>query len=407
MNEIFKNKIKLNNVPWRNRIDLKNIIKIIGKKNIKLVGGVVRDAVKGDKIKDIDLTTSIVPSKIKNLFSDKDYKIIDFAEDHGVLLVVSKKYEYQVTTLRQDINSDGRYAKVKFTTNFLEDSNRRDFTINALYSDFEGNVYDPQGGLLDLDQAKIRFIGDPSVRIKEDYLRILRYFRFLSYYTHDLKQIDQPSMRACIDNAENIKKISRERISNEFLKLIEGKNCVLSLNIMKENNILNLISNDLNNVSKESLMKLETLPKNKNIRLAFLIIGSKIDYLKVSADLKLSNKVKKLLKILISNQSLVFTKKNIGRHLYFFGRFNVKYIYIINSVFSGKKLNESIIKIIDLWKSPIFPLTGSDVIQYGIKEGKRVGDILNAVKIWWIEKNFKNNREDCLKKMKKILIIKN
>ncbi len=406
MNDTFKKVEKLDNPPWSKKEDLNKLINILGKDNIKLVGGVVRDAIRGDKIKDIDLTTSILPEKVKVTLAREGYKIIDFAESHGTILAISKTNEYQITTLRQDIKTDGRYAKVKFTSSFIEDASRRDFTINALYSDFDGNIFDPKGGLKDLSLSKARFIGDPYKRIKEDYLRVLRYFRFLAYYTSNIKDVDLPSMNACIQSIENIKNISKERLSNEFLKLLEGKNLVLSLKVMKDNNILNYIIAGLDKITKKSILKINKLPNNNIIRLAYLIISSDLNYLNVVSDLRLSNKIKNELRVITSNKIKNFNEKNIKKNIYYMGRVNAKNNYIISSNCNGIKIDAKIIEILELWELPFFPLKGQDIIKLGIKESKKVGDILNTLETWWVEKDFKNNKYDCLNKIKELLLDK-
>jgi len=173
-------------------------------------------------INDIDIATSLTPIELTNIFTKKNVYFIETGIAHGTITVVINEIKFEITTLRKDVSTDGRHANVEFISDWEMDAKRRDFTINAIYSDLKGEIYDPLGGLTDLKNGIVKFIGDPNERIKEDYLRILRYFRFYTQYSkhkHDIVTI-----KAIKKNLDGIRKISKERILDEFSKILNLKN---------------------------------------------------------------------------------------------------------------------------------------------------------------------------------------
>ena len=156
----------------------------IGKESkVRFVGGCVRKAICGENIDDIDLATSLEPDEVKKKLNKEYIKVIDTGISHGTVTAILNKKKFEITTLRKDVSTDGRHANVEFTLNWEQDASRRDFTINAIYADIDGRIFDPQNGISDLQKGEVKFIGSPSERIQEDYLRILRYFRFFTQYS--------------------------------------------------------------------------------------------------------------------------------------------------------------------------------------------------------------------------------
>ncbi len=226
----FLSKIKNFIFPFYKHKDLKLIFKKLHedtphkKINTKFVGGCVRKYLLGEEIDDIDLATTLTTDEVKKRFIDTKFKIIDTGLKHGTVTLVTQKFKLEITTLRKDVETDGRHATIEYTDDWVKDSERRDFTINAIYLDIFGKIYDPQSGVLDLKNKKIKFIGDPHKRIEEDYLRIIRFIRFSIQYQNE---IDKPTLDAIKLNLDGIKKISKERILIELMKIFKLKNFYL------------------------------------------------------------------------------------------------------------------------------------------------------------------------------------
>ena len=212
----------------------------VGKENrVRFVGGCVRKAICGENIDDIDLATSLKPEEVKKKLNEEDIKVIDTGITHGTVTAILNKKKFEITTLREDISTDGRHANVEFTLNWELDASRRDFTINAIYADVEGRIFDPLKGLTDLENRKVKFIGDPEIRIQEDYLRILRYFRFFTQYSK--VDYDQEVIRSIKKYINGLNKVSNERIFDELKKILALKNVSsLFLNTTSKEIILNI-----------------------------------------------------------------------------------------------------------------------------------------------------------------------
>ena len=231
---------KIKFVPfWKKNNLVLKLFNIFGEKNIKLVGGAVRAALNNTKTKDLDFAINIRPDLVKQKLEKNNIIFKDKSKGHGTISIFSKDYVIEITSLRKDIKTFGRKAKVGFINSFEEDAKRRDFTINSIYSDLEGHLFDPFDGEKDLIKNKIKFIGIPINRIKEDNLRLLRYFRFVGAYASNEEQLDIASLSACIENFSKIKTLSKERVQIEFNKLLLSKNVDFAFTILKKYNLLN------------------------------------------------------------------------------------------------------------------------------------------------------------------------
>jgi len=207
----------------------------IGKEvEVRFVGGCVRKAISGENIDDIDLATSLKPEEVKKRLNREDIKVVDTGISHGTVTAILNKKKFEITTLRKDVSTDGRHANVEFTSNWEEDASRRDFTINAIYADIEGRIFDPLNGISDLQNGIIKFIGSSEERIQEDYLRILRYFRFFTQYSK--ADYDQNIIQSIKQYINGLNKISNERIFDELKKILTLKNVyrLFSHNTSKE-----------------------------------------------------------------------------------------------------------------------------------------------------------------------------
>jgi poly(A) polymerase len=189
---------------------------------LMFVGGCVRKLLNKELVNDIDIATNLSPDELKNILRENNINFIETGIAHGTITVVINKIKFEITTLRKDVSTDGRHANVEFISDWEMDAKRRDFTINAIYSDLKGAIYDPLDGLKDLKNGIVKFIGDPNKRIREDYLRILRYFRFYTQYSNH--QHDIEIIQAIKKNLNGIRKISKERILDELFKILNLNN---------------------------------------------------------------------------------------------------------------------------------------------------------------------------------------
>jgi len=282
----------------------------IGKKNeVRFVGGCVRKAICGENIDDIDLATSLEPDEVKKRLSKNKIEVVDTGISHGTVTAILNKKKFEITTLRKDISTDGRHANVEFTSNWEQDAIRRDFTINAIYADIEGRIFDPLNGISDLQNGKIKFIGSPKRRIQEDYLRILRYFRFFTQYSKS--EYDQNVIRSIKKYINGINKVSNERIFDELKKILIFNNVysLFSDNISKEI-ILNIFPQFKYYERLKIINSLDQKLKDKYdnyLILALLIVDQSNNYEyfchkyntsnNIKIDLKIFQKILKILKV--------------------------------------------------------------------------------------------------------------
>jgi len=399
----------LNIQKWKSKKNIRFLFKIFKKdsEETRFIGGCVRDLIlKKKESYDIDLATTLKPNEVIGILSKKKIKIVKTGFSHGTVIAILNKEKFEITTLRKDIKTDGRYAKVQFTEDWIIDSNRRDFTINAMSCDFNGNLYDYHNGLEDLKNERIKFIGNPEERIKEDYLRILRYFRFCAYYGRN--NIEKSQINIFKKLSPNLKKLSSERLYFEFKKILLSDNSYKVIKMMENCRVLKYIIFNNNNLEKmksiNKLKKINHLIDFSN-RLAILLNEKNIS--KVSKNLKLSKieniKIKKIIQ-LHKKFNLKDFEKNKIKYLFYYGHEICGGLLIYNfaklSINSQVKTYLRIISSIKGLKVPKLPIFGKDIIKLGIKPGPNVGKILKLIENWWIANNFNPSRKKCLEKLK-------
>ena len=394
---------KIKFVPFwkKNKLVLK-LFTIFGEKNIRLVGGAVRVALNNDKTNDLDFAINMRPDLLKQKLEKNDIKFKDKSKGHGTVSIFSKDYIIEITSLRKDIKTFGRKAKVGFINSFEEDAKRRDFTINSIYSDLEGSLFDPFDGVKDLKKNKIRFIGIPIDRIKEDNLRLLRYFRFVGTYTSNEQQLHLKSLNACIENFSKIKTLSKERVQIEFNKLLLSKNVSFSLSILKKHNLLNFLIEGLQRISNKSIIALNQLPKEKIIRIAYLIKETKIKIIDLNKNIKISNSNALKLKNILSIKVIIKSENDAKINKYYYGEEIALTNYKLNQFINKKKVNNKILNVLKTWIAPKLPINGDDVIKYKKINGKEIGIVLSKIERWWVKNCFLPTRKECLKKLKSI-----
>ena len=390
--------------PFYKNSSLKLVFKKLqeGKSNQSLtsmfVGGCVRKYLSNEEIDDIDIATSLTTEEIKEKFKNTKFKIIESGINHGTVTLVKDKLKLEITTLRKDIKTDGRHAEIKFIDNWIEDSERRDITINAIYLDINGKIHDYQGGVEDLKKNIVKFIGDPNRRIQEDYLRIIRFLRFAIQYDSDT---DAQTIEALKLNLNGIKIISKERILDELFKILKLNNFD---NILKHQNkkfIFSLIFPELININKIEKLQYLKKPIDKNLILAILLLDDSNNYEYFCHKYKVSNKIKEELSLMIklhnkSKADVSFFKKNIIKNMYFYGIKVIKNLAILKYLDQPNKnldnLNE-IIQRIEKISIPQFPYDGNYLKKKGMKEGLLMGKTLKLLENEWVDNNFKISNE--------------
>ena len=381
---------------------------------VKFVGGCVRKAILGEDIDDIDLATSLKPNEVKQKLIKGNIKVIDTGISHGTLTAIINKRKFEITTLRKDISTDGRHAEIEFTSDWEEDAKRRDFTINAIYSDIEGRVYDPLNGLLDLERGEIKFIGSAEKRIQEDYLRIIRYFRFFSQYSnfnHDNKIVS--SIKKHING---LNQISNERIFDELNKILSLKNFSnLFNNKTSREVILNIFPQfkyyerlKIFECLKEDLKSLY----DTDLILALLILEKSNDYEYFCHKYKTSNSIKNRFRNISLNienfsDKKFYSEKNIKKLIYILNKNYVKDLLLF-SIFINTKdkvsLIQDLLRYVENCELPKFPISGNYLKKYGYQSGEILGNKLKLLEEKWINNNFVLDKvilEKSLSKVKK------
>ena len=417
LKKIFQNK-KISSDKDLKFQDLKNnkaVYKIFGAINnynetseIRYVGGCVRKILNDEKTDDIDLATNLTPDQVKQCLDKNQIKFFETGIEHGTITAVIDDQNFEITTLRKDVKTDGRHAVVEYTTNWKEDSLRRDFSINSIYSDLDGNLYDPNSGHKDLNVGIIKFIGDPETRIKEDYLRIIRYLRFYTEYSKIDHEIN--IIKIIKKNIEGLGKISKERQFNELKKILKLDNF---LNLFKNKTsceLFSLIFPQLKNFKKLSKLSKpqEKILKNKSLNfvISFLIIDEtdNSDYFVYKYNLpnELKDKINFLKNnSLNKNSTKIFNKKDLQKIFYYEGKSSTIDLIDFNLLYfkQSKKLSE-LKTYFEKLDKPEFPIKAQLLINdYGLKEGRELGQKLKNLEMKWIENNFNLSKKD----MEKVL----
>lgn len=352
------------------------------------VGGCVRNALMGRAVDDIDIATLHAPPETTKQLEAAGIRVIPTGIDHGTVTAVLEGKSFEITTLRKDVETDGRHAVVAFSKDWREDAQRRDFTLNTLLLDEAGNVYDPTGqGLGDLKAHRVVFVGDPAQRIAEDYLRILRFFRF--YGTYGRGAPDAPALKACAAAASKIETLSKERITHEFFKILALDNAGDILGIMFDNQILDAFSS---NFSKQHLTRLCNLQKKSGLEFLpsrlFLLSGLEKNNLSPFDKFLLFPKIflKEIEEISKALKMDLSLDHGIKTALYKHGRHATLQALLIRAAKEGVEPN---LKLAQEWEIPVLPISGDDLIKKGMRPGPELGRELARLEAEWIARGFK------------------
>lgn len=380
----------------------------------RFVGGCVRDTLLGRTVQDIDIVTNLPPDRVMKAMTAAAIKVVPTGLDHGTVTAVAQDRPFEITTLRRDVETYGRHAKVAFTDDWAADAARRDFTINALYVSRDGEVFDPFHGIDDLRRGRVRFVGEARRRIAEDVLRLLRFFRFHAHFGRGAP--DPDGLEACREMAPQLTSLSAERVRAEVLKLLSAPDPAPLLQIMQEAGILQVVLPEVGGVDRlRRLTHLEQrvgrrLPdivaKDPVRRLALLIDVNVAEAQAVAARLRLSNRdrdrLSRISAALIEVEQLP-DREEARRMLYRQGKEAFVDAVLAHAADVGEAEEgavETTLAVAVNEPPPRFPLSGRDVKSAGIASGPAVGKLLAEIEEWWIAKDFAPGREECLARLR-------
>ena len=366
---------------------------------VRYVGGCIRKILNNEKVDDIDMATNLEPNIVCDVLNSNNINFYKTGIDHGTITAVIDEHKFEITSLREDVSTDGRHANVKFSKSWKKDASRRDFTINSIYSDVKGNLFDPYNGKDDLKKGFVNFIGDPDKRIKEDYLRILRYLRFFLSYSK--KSHDKDLIRKLKLNLNGVSKLSKDRLLDELKKLIKAENLE---KLSKDKICLELISlifpelKNINIFSKLNSLKRQIVENSDFIFLISLMViddTDNSDYFlyKFNISKKDEKRIKKISNFYKEKRGFKkFNEKDINEIFYYDGKQAV--LDILNfKIIKSKKIDNSLIKLSKTYINkikPIIPIGASELMEkYKIPEGKQLGLKLKLIEELWIKNNFK------------------
>jgi poly(A) polymerase len=375
---------------------------------LRFVGGCVRDAVAGRPIGDIDIATPEPPELVMRRLEEAGLKAVPTGIDHGTVTAVAGGRPFEVTTLRRDVETFGRRARIAYTDDWREDAARRDLTINALSCTPEGRLYDYFGGLEDLAEGRVRFVGDPRQRIAEDRLRLLRFFRFMAWYGRD--GADPDGLAAAIAAAPELAQLSGERIQAEMLKLLFARDPVRVIALMAEGGVLgHAMPSRFDLRRMAALIEAEAiagLSSDPIRRLGALIDDGEAGVRAVAARWRLANADRARLLAMIASAPSVspdLPPKALRRALYVIGpaRWQDRVlaawaVALAEGRGGAPKGWIDLLKFPERWTPPALPVKGRDLVKLGLSPGPEIGDLMEKLEAWWIEEDFAPDRRACL-----------
>jgi tRNA nucleotidyltransferase/poly(A) polymerase len=383
----------------------------------RVVGGAIRNTLLGQKVADIDIATTTLPEETMRRAESLGYKAVPTGIDHGTITVVAAGKPYEVTTLRADLETDGRRAKVAFGRDWKADAERRDFTINALYARADGTVIDEVGGLNDIETRTLRFIGDAETRIREDYLRILRFFRFFAWYGSGRPETE--GLKACSRLKDGLTGLSKERVWEEMKKLLSAPDPSRALLWMRQTGVLTLILPESEKWGIDAIHGLVSTEQDLGwvpdplLRLMSIVPPDAVRMEEVGKRLKMSNAERARLeawaraetvKPELSDQAL---KKMIyrGSKQAVLDRVRLAYAAAREQAAGDDKAMiraggfSRLLETTESYEAPVFPVTGSDLLALGIEKGPALGKLLQSLESFWVDSGFKLDRDTLLEKV--------
>jgi poly(A) polymerase len=379
----------------------------------RFVGGCVRNSLLNRPVDDIDIATVLTPDQVTQALKAAGLRAVPTGIEHGTVTAISESRPFEITTLRRDVSTDGRRASVAFTLDWAEDAGRRDFTLNALYARRDGTIHDPTGqGVADGKAGRIVFVGDPAQRLREDYLRILRFFRFTAWFGQG--EADAAALAACTALRDGLSQLSAERIAKELLKLLAADDPRRAVALMAEAAVLAAAVPDAQNLTRfAALVEIETdhlFEDDALLRLAALLPDDQQAAGQVAQRLRLSNAQRDRLVAALAPQPRLkswMSPREIRRHVYRDGlptfRDRAKLGWAAAPRTAATIQWRGMIALAEGWTAPTFPLTGKDVIKAGAPKGPMVGAILKEVEDWWVDHDFLDDPMSAVEKLKAVV----
>lgn len=399
----------LASADWLRRPETQAVLRVLaaGGYEGRVVGGAVRNALIGKAVTDIDIATSAPPEETMRLAGAAGFGVVPTGLAHGTVTVIVDHHPFEVTTLREDVETFGRHATVSFTADWAADARRRDFTINALYCAADGTVHDPLGGLADLRDRRVRFIGDAGERIREDYLRILRFFRFHAEYATG--PLDAVGIRAAVRARDGLARLSGERVRQELLKLLVAPGAVAALEQMASHGLLTALLPVAPRLPVMArLVEREATagrPPDAILRLAALGIAVAEDVPRLAARLRLSNEERERLGHGALRTALDPSTGEAVRRaaLYRLDTTAWRTAVLMNWANAGEAGNadawRTLLDLPDRWALPQLPVQGRDVLALGVPPGPDVGRLLALLEAEWVAADFPDERDRLLARL--------
>jgi len=396
---------------WMTAPETRAVLDALGGQG-KFVGGAVRNALLGKPVADIDIATPLLPDDVTARLKKAGLGAVPTGIEHGTVTAVANGKPFEVTTLRRDVATDGRRAVVAFTTDWAQDAQRRDFTMNALYADADGEILDTVGGVADLQAGHVRFVGDARARIREDYLRILRLFRFHAWYGKG--PIDSDALHAAAAEKGGLTLLAGERVSKEMLRLLEADDPVPALRQMAASGILtDILIGNLNIHRLERLVRIDAeafFAPDPLLRLAALLPSEATEARAVAKEWRLSNAdADRLADIAGAREKIVsyLSVKEVRKLLYRIGIQRFKDRVFLKWAEDPKDSNavqwRMLLAVGDAWERPRFPLGGREVMLAGVPEGPLIGRVLEEVEDWWIDADFIEDEFSLAERLKAVV----
>lgn len=394
----------LKGAAWLDRPDTKRVFAALNGAGgeTRAVGGAVRDALLGLPVSDVDFATAIPPEKVMARARKVGLKAVPTGMAHGTVTVVADGTSFEVTTLRRDVETFGRHATVAFTEDWTEDAQRRDFTLNALYAGADGTVFDPLGGYADLAAGRVRFIGDPVMRIREDYLRILRFFRFNA--TYGKGGFDADGLKACVRERGGLRRLSAERVASELKRLLVAPRASEAMQVLFGHGLLCDILGGVPRLGRfERLIAIESAlgrEPSAILRLAALAVFVPDDAMRIARRFKLSNAEQSLLALGGEPFDAGLPDEAAAkRSLYALGPKHYAARVLLAWANSAAPATDAawqnVATLAERWEAPVFPLRGPDIMALDVS-GPEIGEMLRTLEQHWIDGGFGQDREELL-----------
>lgn len=402
--------------PWMAQAQTRAVIAALEARGgvgcARFVGGCVRNTLMGKPVDDIDIATVLTPDLTIEALEQAGLRALPTGIEHGTVTGLSSGRAFEITTLRRDVATDGRRAVVAFTHDWAEDAQRRDFRFNALYADAEGQVYDPTGeGVGDAREGRVVFVGDPMTRIREDYLRILRFFRFQAWYGRG--PADPAALTACGALKDMLLGGTAERIQKELMKMLAADDPRAALRLMAAAGVLPMILPTVKSPARfEALVAIETEQLFENdpvLRLAALIPDDAEGAQALAEGLRLSNADRDRIVAAVGQGPRIvswMSPREARRAVYALGtgtfRDRVKLAWAGAERASTAPQWRALLALAETWTPPAFPLSGEEVMKAGVPKGPMVGKVMREIELWWIDQDFIEDKFSVIERLKAV-----